>query len=113
MMCLGVRSVRVLKTFLPKLYYFRYLNPLTPVTTTHLNTSLLNATLFTERCTSMEGCLIRGYQFSRNLKPSPNDMRNGIDEHVQQRGDHDQEHGFVQLVVRNGTVDEEAQSINS
>ena len=34
-----------------------------------------------------EGYLIRGHQFSINLKPSPNDMRNGIDEHVQQRGD--------------------------
>ncbi len=52
-MCLGVRSVRVLKTFLPKLFYFRYLNPLTPKTPKHLNTSLLNATLFTERCTSL------------------------------------------------------------
>ena len=29
-MCSGVRSVEVLKTFLPKLFYFRYLNPLTP-----------------------------------------------------------------------------------
>jgi len=28
-MCSGVRSIRVLKTFLPKLFYFRYLNPLT------------------------------------------------------------------------------------
>ncbi len=48
-MCSGVRSVRVLKIFHPKLFYFRYLNPLTPK---HLNTSFLNATLFAERCTS-------------------------------------------------------------
>jgi len=51
-MCSGVRSVRVLKTFHPKLFYFRYLNPLTPLTPKHLNTSFLNATLFAERCTS-------------------------------------------------------------
>ncbi len=40
-------------TFLPKLFYFRYLNPLTPLTPKHVNTSFLNTTLFTERCTSL------------------------------------------------------------
>ena len=55
-MCLGVRSVRVLKTFLPKLFYFRYLNSLTPLTPKHLNTSFFNATLFSERCTRVGLC---------------------------------------------------------
>jgi len=53
-MCSGVRSVRVLKTFLPKLFYLKYLNPLTPLTPKHLNTSFLNATLFAERCNNSQ-----------------------------------------------------------